>query len=230
MVDDHCSRREADILPRLLLLEDDPELGPLVAEVLADDYDVALVSCVAAAETLLTRREVDVMVVDRRLPDGDGADFVAVLRRRGVVTPILLLTALGAVHDRVTGLDSGADDYLVKPFDLDELLARLRAIRRVFGADGEPTRIGEWDFFPRTRAIHSPYAGRIILTERESQLLELLASHPGRTFTRRQILSQVFAPGDSTGAVDTYVSYLRRKTDPAIITTVRGRGYCLGTP
>lgn len=217
-----------DQRPRLLLVEDDPALGPLLAEALDEEYVVTLVLDVVSAERDADRDAFDVLVVDRRLPDGDGMDLVESLRRGGSVTPMLILTALGTVQDRVSGLDAGANDYLVKPFDLDELLARLRAIRRVFGTDGVPTRIGDWDFFPQSRAIHSPYSGRIILSERESQLLGLLASDPSRTFTRRQILSNVFDSRDSLGVVDTYVHYLRRKTVPEMVTTVRGRGYRLG--
>ncbi|WP_028709409.1 response regulator transcription factor [Propionicicella superfundia] len=218
----------ADRRDRLLLVEDDPDLGPLLCEALEDDYDVMLATSLAGGAAETARAEFDVLVIDRRLPDGDGIDLVASLRRTGVATPVLVLTALGTVRDRVDGLDAGANDYLVKPFDLDELLARLRAICRVFGTDGSPTRIGDWDFFPRSRAIHSPYVGRIILSERECQVLELLASDPSRTFSRREILHRVFDAGDSLGVVDTYVHYIRRKTVPEIVTTVRGRGYRLG--
>lgn len=214
--------------PRLLLLEDDPDLGPLLQEALEDSYDVHLARRIREADPAVAAGQFDVMVVDRRLPDGDGVDFVAALRGNHVVTPILMLTALGTVPDRVQGLDMGANDYLVKPFDLDELFARLRAIRRIFGADAAVFRIGDWEFFPESRTIHSPYEGRIQLTERESQLLALLASDPSRTFTRRQILEHVFGPADTQGVVDTYVSYLRRKTEPSIVDTIRGRGYRLG--
>lgn len=214
--------------PRLLLVEDDSELGPLLTEALEEAYQVVLAVDSASALTAVTGGLFEVCVIDRRLPDGDGLDLVDRLRRDGVDTPILVLTALGTLQDRVRGLDTGANDYLVKPFELDELFARLRAIRRVYGGEGPLIRIGSWEFYPHSRAIYSPYDGRSILTEREAALLQLLASQPGRTFSRQQILSQVFGGGDGPGVVDTYVHYLRRKTDRDIVTTVRGRGYRLG--
>jgi two-component system response regulator QseB len=116
----------------------------------------------------------------------------------------------------------------VKPFEFDELFARLRAIRRVRDGEGPFVRIGAWEFYPDSRAVYSPYDGRTILTERESDLLKLLAVNPQRTFSREEILNAVFDAHDTPGTVDTYVHYLRRKTDTDIVTTVRGRGYRLG--
>lgn len=224
-----AAARPSPGLPLLLLLEDDPDLGPLLQEALEETYDVMLVQRIEQAHATVRDQEFDVMVVDRRLPDGDGLDFISHLRETHCITPVLVLTALGTVPDRVLGLDTGANDYLIKPFDVDELLARLRAIRRIPGSDGTPTCLGDWEFFPSTRTIYSPYRGRIILTERECQVLSLLASDPTRTFTRRQILENVFGPADSPGVVDTYVSYLRRKTEHAMVDTVRGLGFRLGT-
>jgi DNA-binding response OmpR family regulator len=169
-----------------------------------------------------------VLVIDRRLPSLDGLALVRALRAQRVTTPILVLTALGTVRDKVDGLDVGANDYLVKPFEFDELLARLRAIRRVFTGEGTMIAIGTWEFYPEDRFIHSPYAGRIMLTERESELLKLLAENPQKTFSRHQILRSVFTDNDLPGTVDTYVHYLRRKTDIGAVRTVRGQGYRLG--
>ena len=214
--------------PRLLLVEDDDQLGPLMATVLDEVYDVTLVADGGEALDIATSRTFDVMVVDRRLPTVDGVTIVETLRRAGAGVPLLILTALGTVQDKVRGLDAGANDYLVKPFEFDELFARLRAIRRVSGGEGPFVRLGEWEFYPDSRAVYSPYDGRIILTERESALLTLFAAHPQRTFSRDDILRSVFSPDDTPGAVDTYVHYLRKKTDPAIVQTVRGRGYRLG--
>ncbi|MEW1707291.1 response regulator transcription factor [Microbacterium sp. NPDC089190] len=214
--------------PRLLLVEDDDQLGPLMATVLDEVYDVTLVADGGEALDIATARTFDVMVVDRRLPTVDGVTIVETLRRAGTGVPLLILTALGTVQDKVRGLDAGANDYLVKPFEFDELFARLRAIRRVSGGEGPFVRIGDWEFYPDSRAVYSPYDGRIILTERESALLTLFAAHPQRTFSRDDILRSVFSPDDTPGAVDTYVHYLRKKTDPAIVQTVRGRGYRLG--
>ena len=142
---------------------------------------------------------------------------------------MLILTALGSVHDKVRrGLDAGANDYLVKPFEFDELFARLLAIGRVSNGEGRFIRIGGWEFYPDSRAIYSPYDGRTILTDRENDLLKLLAAHPDTTFSREDILGSVFSATDTPGTVDTYVHYVRRKTDADIVTTVRGRGYRLG--
>ncbi|MGN6445165.1 response regulator transcription factor [Amnibacterium sp.] len=214
--------------PPLLLVEDDPELGPLIAEVLGEDYTVTLVADGAAGLEAGRSGDFELVVLDRRLPGMDGIAVVQALRRAGVATPVLMLTALGAVGDRVDGLDAGADDYLVKPFDFAELSARLRAMRRVHGAEEEVVYIGDWEFRPANRLINSPYEGRKVLTETEANLLSLLAQHPDETLSRERILREVFPAGDSVGTVDTYVHYLRRKTERDIITTVRGRGYRLG--
>ncbi len=214
--------------PPLLLVEDDPELGPLVAEVLGEDYEVALVQDGLEGLQAARTGDFEVVVLDRRLPGLDGVGVVRALRGAGVATPVLLLTALGAVADRVEGLDAGADDYLAKPFDFAELAARLRALRRVHGEEEAVVYIGDWEFRPASRLIHSPYEGRRVLTETEAHLLSLLAQHADETLTRERILREVFPAGDSVGTVDTYVHYLRRKTERDIITTVRGRGYRLG--
>lgn len=216
--------------PHLLLIEDDPRLGPLMAQVLAESYHVTLVADGAEGMRAGLSSEFDVIVVDRRLPSLDGIGVVDGLRRKLVTTPILMLTALGTVGDKVDGLDAGANDYLVKPFEFDELLARLRAIRRVFTGEGNALSLGDWEFFPESRTIYSPYDGRILLTARESSLLQLLAESPQRTFSRHQILRSVFSKEDRPGTVDTYIHYLRRKTDVGIVLTVRGQGYRLGQP
>ncbi|TFC47374.1 response regulator transcription factor [Cryobacterium sp. TMT1-21] len=215
---------------RLLLIEDDPRLGPMIQQVLAETYDVTLATDGAEGLAAGLAREFDVMVIDRRLPSLDGLGVVDALRRKLVTTPILLLTALGTTRDKVDGLDMGANDYLVKPFEFDELLARLRAIRRVFTGEGRTLSVGGWEYYPDSRTIYSPYDGRVLLTEKENQLLRLLAEAPQRTFSRQQILNSVFSAGDTAGTVDTYVHYLRRKTDTDIVLTVRGRGYRLGQP
>lgn len=213
---------------RLLLVEDDPQLGPLIAQVLRETYDVTVQ--VDGEDGLRAGRtgDYDVMVIDRRLPGIDGIGLIESLRQRGIVAPILMLTALGSVSDRVSGLDAGADDYLVKPFEFDELLARLRALLRTFSAEGRLIHIGSWEFYPETRSVYSPYDGRVALTVRESALLQLLAEQPQRTFSRGSILRAVFEGDDQPGTVDTYVHYVRRKTDRHVIATVRGEGYRLG--
>lgn len=218
----------ADDRPRLLLIEDDPELGPMMASVLEEVYVVTLLADGHAGLAAANTGRFDVLIVDRRLPGMDGSTVAQTLRRDGISTPILLLTALGTTQDKVTGLDAGANDYLVKPFEFDELFARLRAIRRPGAAGETPHQIGAWDFFPHSRIIESPYSGQIVLTLKESELLELLSKHPLKTFSREEILASVFNAEDTTGTVDTYIHYLRKKTEPEIVITVRGRGYRLG--
>jgi two-component system OmpR family response regulator len=214
----------------VLLVEDDPRLGPIMHRVLSAQWDVELVTTRAAALEAALHRLFDVLVVDRRLPDGDGLDAVQELRRLRVPTPVLMLTALGEVHDRVAGLDAGANDYLVKPFDFDELNARLRALTRDSNQLGQGRPIGSWTFYPEDHSIQSPYSGRSTLTDRETDVLRVLANEPERVFSREQLLSTVFERGDQLGTVDSYVHYIRRKTERDLIATVRGRGYRLGTP
>lgn len=215
---------------RLLIVEDDPRLGPIMESVLSADWEVRL--CATAEEGLdeAVAAYYDVMIVDRRLPAMSGEDLTRELRRRRVSSPILLLTALGEVQDRVEGLDAGANDYLVKPFEFDELKARLRALTRDYTGRGDGIEIGSWTFYPDDHSMHSPYSGRVMLTETETALLTILAREPERVFSRGHLLSAVFERGESVASVETYVHYLRRKTDRDLITTVRGRGYRLGTP
>ncbi|GAA2752708.1 response regulator transcription factor [Amnibacterium kyonggiense] len=220
----------ATALPPLLLIEDDPRIGPMTVAMLANDYAVELAIDAATGFRLATGRDFAAIVLDRRLPDGDGLDLVRTLRADGRGVPIILLTALGSLDDRVGGLDAGADDYLVKPFAAPELLARLRAITREHSDRDAAIMIGDWEFRPTTRIINSPYSGRIVLSRTEAELLHLLARHPDQTLSRERILRSVFSPGDAVGTVDTYVHHLRKKTDRDIVTTVRGQGYRVGNP
>ncbi|MCW3493336.1 response regulator transcription factor [Microbacterium sp. SSM24] len=214
--------------PRLLYVEDEVEIAAIGREVLSDEYDVDHAATAEDALRSALSRRYDVMIVDRRLPGMNGAELVAAIRTARISTPVIMLTALGAIDDRVSGLDAGADDYLVKPFDFAELRARLRALRRGRGA-GDRRMIGDWLFTPATQALYSPTETRVALTASENDLLELLSSSPEHVFTREEILDSVF-PGGSPATVDTYVHYLRRKTTPEIIDTVRSRGYRSGVP
>ena len=212
----------------LLFIEDDPAIAEMVVEVLSEDYEVDHAATGEAGLDRALRGHYDLMVIDRRLPGIDGVHVIEGVRRAGITTPILMLTALGSVDDRVSGLDAGANDYLVKPFDFDELLARLRALRRGFAAETGRTYIGEWLYAPATQTLYDPYGDRIVLTTTESALLHLLTESPEHVFSREEILSAVFSSEDSPGTVDTYVHYIRRKSVPSLIETVRSQGYRLG--
>lgn len=228
---EHVTREpDGSTLPALLYVEDDAEIAEMTIEVLSDVYRIDHAIDGRTALDLALRNRYDAMVVDRRLPGMDGAAFIEAVRTARITTPVLMLTALGSVADRVSGLDAGANDYLVKPFDYDELLARLRALRRGFEANGRRRALGAWMFTPDSLALYSPTEARVSLTATESALLELLSASPEHVFSRDEILSAVFAAGDTPGSVDTYVHYIRRKSTPEIIETVRGRGYRVGAP
>mgnify|MGYP002335821028 CR=1 FL=1 len=215
--------------PALLYVEDDVEIAAMSVEVLREQYDVEHVVDLAGARRRVFAAHFDVIVVDRRLPDGDGVDLVAAIRTARITTPVLMLTALDAVRDRVEGLDAGANDYLAKPFDFDELLARLRALRRAFAADGDRRQVGGWTFVRASAAMYAPDGRRIALTATETAVVALLAESPEHVFSREEILHTALR-GESAGSVDAIVHYVRRKSDPDLIETVRGRGYRIGAP
>ncbi|WP_231567814.1 response regulator transcription factor [Sinomonas humi] len=218
-----------DHRPRVLLVEDDRQLGPLVAELLAPDFEVTLTADGREGLRLATGQDWEALVVDRGLPHIDGVDLVKSLRSRGIPTPVLMLTALGSVPDKVEGLDAGADDYLVKPFDAEELAARLRAMTRSYAPHRpELLAVGSWELDPASRVLSSPYGHRVELSGAEATLLAVLARDPERVHSRAELLADAFDAGDTPGVVDTYVHYLRKKTDKSVIRTVHGVGYQLG--
>lgn len=232
---DHQRRSELRqaSLPALLYAEDDAEIAEMTIEMLSDDYAVEHVTRGDEALDRALHHSYRAMVFDRRLPGKDGLELVRAVRTARIATPILLLTALGDIHDRVEGLDAGANDYLVKPFAYEELFARLRALQRGANTNSSRREIGPWVLVPATQALYSPTGERITLTETETALLDALAASPEHIFTRDELLGAVFHPVDSSvgaGSVETYVHYVRRKSTPEIIETVRGRGYRLGVP
>jgi two-component system response regulator MprA len=176
----------------------------------------------------------DAVVLDVLMPGIDGLEVSQRLRERGNSIPILMLTARDAVPDRVAGLDAGADDYLVKPFALEELLARVRALlRRTGGGDGsEPLRFADLVLDPRTREVRRGER-RIDLTRTEFNLLELFLTNPRQVLTRSVIFERVWGYdfGFGSNSLDVYIGYLRRKLEaggePRLIQTVRGVGYAL---
>ncbi|KFI97562.1 response regulator transcription factor [Bifidobacterium stellenboschense] len=218
------------LLPAVLLIEDDPNLGAMTAEMLAADYRTDWAQSVGEANRLMAGARYDALIVDRRLPDGDGLDLIRMLRGTGVTTPALILTALAEVDDIVEGLDAGANDYLTKPFHFVELEARLRALLRGFHAQANGVMVGDWLLKPDANVIEDPDGRAVPLTDVETKLLAMLATSPDHVFTREELLAGAFSPGSDLGAVDVYVSYVRGKTTRRIIDTVRGRGYRIGTP
>ncbi len=230
---------------RILVVDDEPAVREAIRRSLAfEGYDTELAADGVAALEQVDAHHPDVIVLDVLMPRMDGLTTARRLRATGVTTPILMLTARDTVGDRVTGLDAGADDYLVKPFELDELLARLRALLRRSSyaaaaggtAGGDPhdhaLAFGDLRMDPATREVTR--AGRPVeLTRTEYTLLELFLAHPRQVLTREQILKSVwgfdFEP--SSNSLDVYVMYLRRKTEAGglsrLVHTVRGVGYVL---
>ena len=168
------------------------------------------------------------MVIDRRLPGLDGLDLVLRLRSQAVPARALILTALGTVGDRIAGLDAGADDYLVKPFDLDELSARIRALCRRTADATEALRIGAGLLDLSLRDVVLPEGVRVALSAREFELLRVLAARPNNVHSRAELRRRVFDEAAAASIVDTYVYYLRRKLGRAVVRTVHGMGYRLG--
>ena len=210
---------------RVLYVEDDAEIAAMTSDVLDEVYDVVHVVGGRDALARALAERFDVMVIDRRLPDLDGIALVEAVRTAHITTPVLLLTALGAVADRVEGLDAGANDYLVKPFDFDELLPRLRALVRGYRLDGRRRSLGEWVFLPAASVAYGPGGERVALTPTETRLLALLSESAEHVCSREEIRRAVFDWGDALSSVDTYVHYVRRKMSPDTIETVRGVGY-----
>ncbi len=219
--------------PSILLVEDDRELAAMLERLLsAEGYDVTHAPDGQRALHLGLTRPFDALLVDRGLPAIEGLDLLGKLRGKGVTTPALILSARGSVADRIEGLDAGAEDYLTKPFDLDELLARMRALLRRHQESAGVLSLGTRVLDVEARLVRersSADGTGISLSEREALLLALLARRPQRVFTRAELLDQVFTDAESDVAVDTYVHYCRRKLGRGVIRTVRGIGYQLGS-
>jgi two-component system response regulator QseB len=214
---------------RLLLVEDDRELAELLGRVLGDEgYTVTVAGDGQRGLHLALTTGYDAMVIDRGLPAVEGLDLIARLRSRGIATPMLVLSARGSTQDRVDGLDAGAEDYLAKPFELTELLARLRALLRRHPDRAELLPVPGGSLERATRTVRRTDGASVELSEREADLLALLAGRPGVVFSRAELLAQIFSEAESDAVVDTYVHYCRRKLGRDVISTVRGMGYRLG--
>jgi two-component system, OmpR family, response regulator QseB len=217
---------------RILILEDDLDLGEALAEGLRQaGHAVDWFRDGQQADAALAGAPFDAVVLDLGLPGTDGMGWLRIWRRRGVMLPVLILTARDGVEQRIAGLDAGADDYLIKPIAVDELAARLRALLRRSAGRAQPLWThGALQYDPSTRQVL--WQGRPVdLTGRETALLEVLLSHPQRVLSKPQLLEKLYdwSGGEPEGnALEVHVHHLRRKLHPGIVRTVRGLGYALG--
>jgi two-component system OmpR family response regulator len=215
---------------RILLVEDDTMIGAAVLEVLRQEhYAVDWVRDGSAAEAALVAEQYDLVLLDLGLPKADGLSVLRALRARRDTVPVLVATARDAVGDRVAGLDAGADDYIVKPYDTDELLARVRALLRRSAGRGEPVLSHKGlELNPATREA-ALNGTPLNLSPREWALLEPMLQRPGVVFSRAQLEQKLYGWKDdvSSNAVEVYVHGLRKKLGPDFIRTVRGLGYVI---
>jgi two-component system, OmpR family, response regulator MprA len=220
---------------RILVVDDEPAVREAVERALRlEGHDVLLAADGQEALGALDTRPPDAIVLDVLMPRVDGLELCRRMRRRGDRTPVLMLTARDAVSDRVAGLDAGADDYLIKPFALEELLARVRALLRRAGPDEAegPLRFGDLTLDPLAHEVKR--GDRLIdLTRTEFLLLDLFLRHPRQVLTRSVIFENVWGYdfGPRSNSLEVYMGYLRRKTEgsgePRLLHTVRGVGYVL---
>ena len=221
----------------VLVVDDDRSVRDALARALRlEGYDVALAVSGTEALAAVAAGGIDIVVLDVQIPGLDGLETCRVLRAKGDKVPVLMLTARSGVGDRVAGLDAGADDYLVKPFALEELLARLRALhRRLSPADDSgdaAVSFGDLTLDPLTRDV-TRGARELQLTRTEFALLELLLRHPRQVLTRQVIFERVWGYdfGANSNSLEVYIGYIRRKTEAEgearVIYTVRGVGYVL---
>jgi two-component system response regulator MprA len=224
--------------PRVLVVDDDPPLRRMLERTLrAEGFQVSVAGDGGAALVAAERDAPDLIVLDVAMPVLDGLAVCRRLRAKGLPTPILMLTARDAVPDRVSGLEAGADDYLVKPYDVRELQARLKALmrRHVEGVDGRVMRFAELELDPDAHAARMGER-EVDLTRTEFQLLELFMLNPRRVLTSELIYDRVWGYdfGPSGNALRVYIGYLRRKLEAGgarrLIQTVHGVGYVLREP
>ena len=215
---------------RLLLVEDDAMLGRAVLTGLKrEGYDVDWMSSGSSAQHCLDTDEYDLVILDLGLPDIDGKALLAQLRKKGSHTPVIILTARDSIEDRVGGLDAGADDYLVKPFDQDELLARVRALLR--RRSGRATQVIQYkDIVLYPDAMKVEYLSQPVeLSRREYMLLNELLNNPGRVLTREQLERAIYDWGQdvASNAIEVHVHHLRKKFYSDLVRTIRGVGYMI---
>ena len=217
---------------RVLLVEDTVGLGEAVRDQIADDgHAVDWMQTLAFAEASVRTTAYDLVLLDLMLPDGHGFDFLRTLRATGITTPVIILTARDQVSDRIEGLNAGADDYLVKPFDLSELSARVAAVARRYRGNPSPIiQVGELMIDLGDHRI-SRNGLPVELTAREWALFEGFIQRPGMLLSRSQLEDRLYAFGAEieSNTIEVYVSRLRKKLGRDAIVTVRGMGYRLET-
>ncbi len=219
---------------RILLIEDEPHMvDALRAAFTQHDILLDAVATLADARLVIKDTAYDAALLDRQLPDGDGLQFIAALRRQGDTMPVIVLTAMGDVTQRVTGLDLGADDYICKPFDFDELLARIRAVLRRPDTLSSPLiAIGRLGFDVAHRSV-LVRGEPVQMPRRELLVLEALIRRSGRMVPRANLMAAVFGVDDDvqSNALDSHISRLRRRLAEAdagvVINVIRGVGYLL---
>lgn len=218
---------------RILLIEDDPVLGMAVRDqIVADGHGADWVMRLADAADALRAAAFDLILLDLMLPDGRGSDFLRRLRSAGDATPVMVLTARDQISDRIAALDAGADDYLVKPFDLCELSARIRAVGRRYAGNPNPlVTLGDIEVDLAARSVRR--AGQAVaLTAREWALFEAFVQRPHQLMSKPQLEERLYSfdAEVESNTIEVYVARLRKKLGADVIETVRGMGYRLGTP
>lgn len=218
---------------RILVVEDDSVLREMLSRSLAEaGHRVDIASKLADAEQLWQYQPFDAILLDLNLPDGNALDGLRRARNRGDRTPVMVLTARNRTDERIAGLDAGADDYLGKPFELDEVEARLRAlVRRAHGVPTTRLTLGDVSLDPAARQVWQGDA-LVELSVREFDLLHVFALHAGRVLTREQIEQHLYKWGSevSSNAVEVHIYHLRRKLGAELIETIRGVGYVARKP
>jgi two-component system OmpR family response regulator len=218
---------------RILLVEDDTILGAAVRDQIAGDgHSVDWVTRLDAAADAMAGTAYDLILLDLMLPDGRGIGFLRTLRSRGDVTPVIILTALDQVSERILGLNAGADDYLVKPFDLAELSARIGSVGRRYSGNPNPLIThGALEIDLASRSIRR-HGKPVQLTAREWALFEAFLARPGQLLSKPQLEEKLYAFDTEveSNAIEVHVSRLRKKLGTSVIETERGLGYRLGAP
>lgn len=216
---------------RILIVEDDAVIGDAVRDqVVSDGHAADWFARLDEADACLRTVPYDLVLLDLMLPDGNGVDFLRQRRASGDTTPVIILTARDRITDRIEGLNAGADDYLVKPFDLSELSARIAAVARRYSGNPNPVAtFGDLDIDLSSRTVHS--GGKAVpLTAREWAIFEALVQRPGAVLSKAQLEERLYSFGSEVGSntVEVHVSRLRKKLGKDVIETARGLGYRFG--